>query len=76
MEHLGDKTSDDDIESIDTYQAVLPYNDSEHERSHAENIIGLEPVDVGGEESCLKDHGEVDKVTEIYETVQRFNMEN
>ena len=43
----------DDIEGIVTYQAVLPYNDSEHERSHAENIISLEPVDVGGEESCL-----------------------
>ena len=53
MEHLDDETADDAIEGIATYQAVLPYDDREHERSHAENIIGLEPVDVGWEESCL-----------------------
>ena len=41
MEHLDDETADDAIEGIATYQAVLPYNDGEHERSHAENIISL-----------------------------------
>ena len=46
MEHLSDKTSDDDTEGIATYQAVLPDNDGKHERSHAENIISLRSTEM------------------------------